>query len=82
MWGFEDWEFVVLIIGATITICAIAIAIYICIKDKRNNNPSLNEDLLKNNNERTIFRTISPSDRYLSNSNEELKNNTPNSSEF
>lgn len=70
MWGFEDWEFVVLIIGGTITICAIALAIYVCIKDKRNNNPSLNEDLLKNNNERTMFRTISPSDRYLSNSND------------
>ena len=70
MWGFEDWEFVVLIIGGTIMICAIALAIYMCIKDKRSNNSSLNEDLLKNNNERTIFRTISPSDRYLSNSND------------
>ena len=79
MWGFEDWEFVVLIIGGTIMICAIALAIYMCIKDKRSNNSSLNEDLLKNNNERTIFRTISPSDRYLSDSNEDVNIDTSSS---
>ena len=73
MWGFENWEFVVLIIGGTITICAIALAIYVCIKDKRNNNP-LNEDLLKNNR-RTVI--TSPTDRYLSHSND--KTNTPTS---
>ena len=81
MWGFEDWEVIVLMIGGTIMICAIAFAIYICKTDPRYNNP-LTQDLLKNNNERTMFRTISPSDRYLSNSKEESKNNTPNSSEF
>ena len=74
MWGFEDWEFVMLIIGGTIMICAIAIAIYLCIKDKRNNNTLLNEELLKNNNRRLVV--TSPTDRYLSNSNKELKNDT------
>ena len=76
MWGFEDWEFVMLIIGGTIIICAIAIAIYLCIKDKRNNNPLLNEELLKNNNRKLVV--TSPTDRYLSNSNKELKNDTSN----
>ena len=80
MWGFEDWEFVVLIIGGTIMICAIALAIYMCIKDKRNNNPSLNEDLLKNNNRRTVV--TSPTDRYLSHINEDDNSNTTNSSQF
>lgn len=76
MWGFEDWEFVMLIIGGTtIMICAIAIAIYLCIKDKRNNNPSLNEELLKNNNRRLVV--TSPSDRYLSHINTGVKLDTP-----
>lgn len=75
MWGFEDWEFVMLIIGGTIMICAIAIAIYLCIKDKRNNNPLLNEELLKNNNRRLVV--TSPSDRYLSHINTGVKLDTP-----
>tara|TARA_Y100000816_G_C26104032_1_gene586039 strand:+ start:2660 stop:2905 length:246 start_codon:yes stop_codon:yes gene_type:complete len=81
MWGFEDWEVIVLMIGGTIMICAIGFGIYICKTDPRYNNP-LNEDLLKNNNERTMFKTISPSDRYLSNSNEEIKESTSSDLEF
>jgi hypothetical protein len=69
MWGFEDWEVLTLLIGGTIMICAIAFAIYICKTDPRYNNP-LTQDLLKNNNERKITTTKSPSDRYLSNSND------------
>ena len=69
MWGFEDWEVIVLFIGGTIMICAVAFAIYICKTDPRYNNP-LTQDLLKNNNERKITTTKSPSDRYLSNSND------------
>ena len=72
MWGFEDWEFVMLIIGGTIMICAIAIAIYLCIKDTRNNNPLLYEELIKNNNRRLVV--TSQTVRYLSNINKELKN--------
>lgn len=69
MWGFEDWEVLTLLIGGTVMICAIAFAIYICKTDPRYNNP-LTQDLLKNNNERKITTTKSPSDRYLSNSND------------
>ena len=46
MWGFEDWEVIVLFIGGTIMICAVAFAIYICKTDPRYNNP-LTQDLLK-----------------------------------
>ena len=69
MWGFEDWEVLTLLIGGTTMICAIAFGIYICKTNPRYNNP-LTQDLLKNNNERKITTTKSPSDRYLSNSND------------
>ena len=68
MWGFEDWEMILLIIcGTIIIICTIISGVYIYRIYKRHNN-ELNEELLKNNNRRIVI--TSPSDRYLSNSND------------